>query len=114
ELFHVINHTTKDRLHPTDPRMTAYDKGEKLADHFAGCLLMPKQHVKALAGEGLNPSDLADTFGVSLRAMTVRLTMLGVAEPPPPAAPPANSFRRVVTPAGHLSAPWPSVEGEAA
>lgn len=98
ELFHVINHTTKDRLHPADARLSAYDKGEKLADHFAGCLLMPKRHVKALAGQGLDERALADTFSVSQRAIHVRLTLLGVTEPTPRCVRPVNSFRRAVKP----------------
>jgi Zn-dependent peptidase ImmA (M78 family) len=107
ELFHVINHTTKSWLHPADARMNAYDKGEKLADYFAGCLLMPKRHVKALHGRGLDPKALADTFGVSRRAMQVRLDQLGVTEPMPRCVQTTNSYRRVVKPANYYSRSLP-------
>jgi Zn-dependent peptidase ImmA (M78 family) len=100
ELFHVLNHSTRHHLHPADVRLDAYTKGERLADHFAGCLLMPKRHVKALAAQGLSAGALADAFGVSVRAMIVRLTLLGITEPTPRCVRPVNSYRRVVKPYG--------------
>jgi Zn-dependent peptidase ImmA (M78 family) len=98
ELFHIINHTTKEWLHPGDSYNSAHATGEKLADYFAGCLLMPKRHVKSLTGCGFTPRQLADTFRVSLRAVEVRLAQLGVTEPLPHCVRPVNSYRRVVKP----------------
>ncbi len=112
ELFHIINHTTKQWLHPGSARISAYDLGEHLADYFAGCLLMPKRHVKSLHGYGLKPQELAEAFDVSLRAMTVRLDQLGISEPLPRCVwPPANSYRRVVKP---YMRPLPRTERAAA
>lgn len=98
ELFHIINHHTKQWLHPTDHRHSAHRKGEQLADYFAGCLLMPKRHVKALHAQRLDVQGLADAFSVSVRAMTVRLAQLGITEPTPRCIWPSNSYRRVVKP----------------
>ncbi len=98
ELFHIINHTTRQRLHPGDSCASAYDQGEHLADYFAGCLLMPKRYVKSLHGYGLKVHELAEAFDVSLRAMTVRLDQLGITDPLPRCVWPVNSYRRVVKP----------------
>lgn len=93
ELFHVINHTTKDALHPDDPI-----RAEQLADYFAGCVLMPKLLVKRYVGRGENSHQLAERFGVSLPAVAVRLSQLGVSEPVRRCAPPTTSYRRAVRP----------------
>jgi predicted transcriptional regulator len=98
ELFHIINHTTKEWLQPGDGYLSAHDSGEKLADYFAGCLLMPKRYVKSLSGHGFTATQLANTFGVSVRAVQVRLAQLGVTEPLPRCVRPVNSYRRVVKP----------------
>jgi hypothetical protein len=111
ELFHIINHTTKEWLHPGDGYFNAHDTGEKLADYFAGCLLMPKRYVKSLSGGGLDPTQLAETFGVSVRAVQVRLAQLGITEPMPRCVRPINSYRRVVKP---YARQFPRVEGLAA
>jgi predicted transcriptional regulator len=111
ELFHIINHTTRQWLHPGNDDISAYDQGEHLADYFAGCLLMPKRHVKSLHGWGLKPDELAEAFDVSLRAMNVRLQQLGLTEPLPRCVWPVNSYRRVVKP---YLRPVPESEGAAA
>jgi Zn-dependent peptidase ImmA (M78 family) len=98
ELFHIINHTTKEWLHPGDGYFSPHESGEKLADYFAGCLLMPKRYIKSLVGYGFTPAQLADTFGVSVRAVQVRLAQLGITEPLPRCIRPVNSYRRVVKP----------------
>ncbi|MEX5710560.1 ImmA/IrrE family metallo-endopeptidase [Parafrankia sp. FMc6] len=50
---------------------------ERVCDHFAGCLLMPKRMVKKLWRRGIrDPEDLADYFQVSRAAMGVRLQVL--------------------------------------
>ncbi len=83
ELFHIINHTTGAQMHPDLPSQPGILKAERLADYFAGCLLMPKRHVKRLSGEGRGLELLADEFSVSPRAMQVRLSQLGLVEPVP-------------------------------
>ncbi len=87
ELFHIINHHNKDRLHPDTKRFTGYDTGERLADYFAACLLMPKRYVKSLAGQGLTLTELAATFDVSTTAMDIRLQQLRIAGQRPPRHP---------------------------
>jgi Zn-dependent peptidase ImmA (M78 family) len=81
EIFHAINYPTEQWLCWPEYWRSAATKSEKLAEYFGGCLLMPKNHVKRLSGEGLDPGDLADTFGVSLRAVEVRLSQLQVRDP---------------------------------
>ncbi len=83
ELKHVLDHTTKQWTCWDEPWRSGADKAERLADYFAGCLLMPKRHVKRLFGAGPDSQALADAFGVSLRAMTVRLSQLGLIDPRP-------------------------------
>jgi predicted transcriptional regulator len=49
---------------------------EQLADYFAGCLLLPAVHVRRYLTQGYGIEDLADLFGVSTRAVEVRLSQL--------------------------------------
>ena len=89
ELFHIINHTTGAQMHPDLPSQPGTLRAERLADYFAGCLLMPKRHVKRLSGEGRDLEQLADEFSVSPRAMQVRLSQLGLVEAVPRCVPPS-------------------------
>ncbi len=81
EFKHVLDHTTKhhlygDTLH--DPR--ASDQAERVADHFAACLLMPKRWLKREWFEnGQRLAPLAHELQVSPRALSVRLWHLGLA-----------------------------------
>lgn len=79
ELAHVVNHTTKDFL-CAPGYVSSEEKGERLADYFAACLLMPKRHVKRLFGEGRSLTHLASLFQVTPRATAVRLSQLGLTE----------------------------------
>lgn len=84
ELKHVLDYTTRVRLYPDEPGLPASVKSERVADYFAGCLLMPKRHLKRLYGQ--HPGDisyLADAFGVTPRAMQFRLSQLGMTGPTP-------------------------------
>ncbi len=81
ELKHVIDHTTKHLICWDDAYRSAADKAERLADHFAACLLMPKRHVKATWGRTRSIEALADSFGVSVRAARVRASYLGLIDP---------------------------------
>ena len=83
ELHHVLGHTTKQWLCADEAGFPEAAKAERLADYFAGCLLMPKRHVKRLFGEGRSAPELATAFGVSPRAIAVRLSQLGLSEPLP-------------------------------
>ncbi len=78
ELKHVIDHSSRDYTCWDDRMQTANQKGERLADYFAACLLMPKRHVKSLWGKYRNVQVLADRFSVSSAAMSVRLSQLGL------------------------------------
>jgi Zn-dependent peptidase ImmA (M78 family) len=80
ELWHIINYRTTDFLCPGNRFTSSSAQAERLADYFSGCLHMPKQHLKRLVGEGLDAADLADTFGVSVPAVTVRLNQLGFSQ----------------------------------
>lgn len=83
EFKHVLDHTTRQWLCPPELGMSTETKSERLADYFAGCLLMPKRHVKKLFGERVSIENLAAAFGVTKRAMQVRLSQLGLTEPTP-------------------------------
>jgi Zn-dependent peptidase ImmA (M78 family) len=74
ELGHIIAFGNEDRLlaHSSNPTV----RREQLAEYFAGCLLMPAIHVRRLVAQGYGPDDLADLFGVSLRAVEVRLSQV--------------------------------------
>ncbi len=82
EYKHIVDHGATDRLYPDRRRRTAGDQAEQAADYFAGCVLMPKRLMKRLWGRGLQrPAWLARYFGVSERALEVRLAQLGLVEP---------------------------------
>lgn len=59
----------------------ASDLKEMEANHFAASLLMPRKFVESIAKRKIVPSwripELAKTFGVSMEAMTFRLSNLG-------------------------------------
>jgi Zn-dependent peptidase ImmA (M78 family) len=102
ELKHVLDYTTRQRLYPDEPGLPASVKSERLADYFAGCLLMPKRHVKRLFGQ--HPGDLqtlADAFGVTPKAMHFRLAQLGLTQVTPrcgtpKALRPTSMYRRKI------------------
>lgn len=78
ELFHIINYWTGERLHPGTPWVGARTQAERLADYFAGCLLMPEAEITRLAQDGVTPREMAKTFQVSTGAIAVRLSQLGL------------------------------------
>jgi len=74
EFKHIIDHGHTNRLYGGDRDRTAAQQSEAAADYFAGCSLVPKRELKAVWGRGLQrPSELADYFGVSAQAVSVRL-----------------------------------------
>lgn len=55
---------------------------EYIADYFAGCVLVPKRLLQRAFFDGIqHPSDLAQLFDVSSKAIRVRLLQVGLAEP---------------------------------
>lgn len=82
EFKHVIDHTVR-HLIVGDKKvgLTGDAMAEKVADYFAACVLMPKAWVKrTFFNEGIQSTDaLADLFQVSPKAMSVRLSQLGLA-----------------------------------
>jgi hypothetical protein len=98
ELFHIINYWHGSQLHPGDGRVSARTQAERLADYFAGCLLMPERDVRRLARQDQASDTLAQRFQVSTRAMEVRLSQLGLSEPQPRCSTPTHlEVRREVT-----------------
>ena len=81
ELFHVINYPTLDFLLPGEKQFSP--RAERLAEYFGGCLLAPKRHLLRLAGQGETEDSLAATFGISHRAINVRLQQLHLKDTPP-------------------------------
>ena len=80
ELKHIVDHPRLRSLPPTNHPQAHYET-ELLCDYFAGCLLMPRSWVKKAYGDGVqNVTHLAELFQVSTRAMTVRLSQLGLGE----------------------------------
>jgi len=76
ELKHVLDHPLVDVIY------AGPEAAEQMADQFAGCLLMPRRILKRAWGQGTQSlSDLADLFGVSERAVAVRLEHLGLRAP---------------------------------
>jgi Zn-dependent peptidase ImmA (M78 family) len=82
EFKHVIDHTVRHLiLGDKKLGLTAEAMAEKVADYFAACVLMPKTWVKrAFFNEGIHSTEaLAELFHVSPKAMSVRLSQLGLA-----------------------------------
>lgn len=103
EYKHIIDHADVALLYRDLPRSERTTMIERICDHFAGCLLMPRPWVESTYARGLrHPMHLAQIFGVSPSAMGVRLTQLGITRPTPRCAtpgtwagrPPWNASRR--------------------
>ena len=81
EFKHIIDHTTKGYLYGTGIAVEAAERSERAADYFAACLLMPKQYVKRLWGQGVQrPQQLARHFDVSVQALRYRLDQCGLTD----------------------------------
>ncbi len=81
ELKHIIDYTQVDTIYRElgygDAREQAH-RIERIADHFAACLLMPRPWLQQAWEAGAQDiTQLADRFSVTSRAMTVRLNYLG-------------------------------------
>ena len=88
EFKHILDHRFVNLIYSGFPEADRQHMVEQICDYFAGCLLMPRPWLKRLFFAGLNQiTELADTFGVSQAAMTVRLNQIGVLDPVPRCAP---------------------------
>jgi hypothetical protein len=84
EFKHVLDAPFMSFLYPDLAGMNSEDRRERVADYFAGTLLMPKLWVNRAWTSGIQrlPS-LAQRFGVSQSAMRVRLMQIGLVGPLP-------------------------------
>lgn len=81
EFKHVLDSPYIAALYPADMGQSADDRAERICDHFAGCLLMPRPWVKRAWAQGMQDADrLAAHFDVSRPAMEVRLRQIGLTE----------------------------------
>ncbi len=82
EYKHILDHPFGDYIEPKSIKGSMETHGqlaERVADHFAACVLMPKAWVKtAFCSRTQNIAELADLFEVSPRAMNFRLSQLGL------------------------------------
>jgi hypothetical protein len=75
---HVFGNYIKDSVVKGETE-THVQLAERVADHFAACVLMPKGWVKtAFCSRTQKISELAELFDVSPKAMNFRLTQLGL------------------------------------
>lgn len=84
EFKHVLDHPTRHLIHGDRRAGLASERvSEKVADYFAACVLMPKAWVKtAFYNERVQSVEaLAEMFQVSPKAMSFRLSQLGLAAP---------------------------------
>lgn len=98
EFKHVVDHLHKVWFYGVTPAAT--DLAERGADYFAGCLLIPKQHLKALFCTGRNVEELARIFGATPSAVAVRLSQVGLIDPAPRCLPPSGRIARSTHGAG--------------
>ena len=101
ELKHVIDHPAVNSIYAGD------QQAEHLADYFAACLLMPRRYVRSVWYDGMQSlAALSEHFGVSERAMAIRLQHLGLRNPAPrhralpdkPSAQKRRRYERAATP----------------
>jgi Zn-dependent peptidase ImmA (M78 family) len=79
EFKHIIDHGNARTLYMSEGKWSADQQAERIADYFAGCALVPRRQLKAAWGSGIQRlADLAAYFGVSERAMSVRLGQTGL------------------------------------
>jgi Zn-dependent peptidase ImmA (M78 family) len=63
---------------------STHDRAERVAEHFAACLLMPRMWLKRDWGRGLQDvTALARRYKVSTTAMRIRLEQIGLVNPQP-------------------------------
>jgi Zn-dependent peptidase ImmA (M78 family) len=87
EFKHIIDHGRRHLLYRGTRRTTPETQAERVADYFAGCLLVPRRLLTRAWRNGVHKtSDLARLFQVSEQAISVRLrqTRLVQRTPCPP------------------------------
>lgn len=93
EFKHIIDHRDVDVLYRDLPREQRQLLIERVCDHFAGSLLMPRAWIERTMARGIrDPIQLAQVFNTSPSAMNVRLTQLGLIRPTPRCAPRASTW----------------------
>jgi hypothetical protein len=99
EWKHLLDYTTSNVIYRNlgHGNLRLRDRQvERVADHFAACLLMPRMWVKRAWTNGIQDmASLAGLFMVSEDAIRVRLTYLGLLDDDP--RPVRSYFRRVST-----------------
>jgi Zn-dependent peptidase ImmA (M78 family) len=88
EIKHVLDDALLDEirgpLYPATPSLSAEAWTERVCDHFAACLLIPKMLVRGDWTSGLQHTGrLARRYHVSAQAMRIRLEHLGLLDPVP-------------------------------
>jgi Zn-dependent peptidase ImmA (M78 family) len=84
EAKHILDHRFVALMYSSFPDSERRDMIERICDYFAGCLLMPRPWVKSIYCSGVQHlPELAQRFGVSQAAMSVRLKQIGLVEPTP-------------------------------
>jgi Zn-dependent peptidase ImmA (M78 family) len=79
EFKHIIDHTHRHLLYRGDSKHSAQQQAERVADYFAGCLLVPATQLTQLYYQGVHrPSELSPHFQVSPRAIQYRLKQVGL------------------------------------
>lgn len=83
ELKHVLDAPFGEVLYPDWRGLSAEERTEQVANHFAACLLMPKAWVQRTYFDHgvMSLPRLATSFAVSQAAMRYRLESLGVVAP---------------------------------
>lgn len=93
ELKHIIDHRFSGPIFSSFPERDRRRLAEQICDYFAGCLLMPRPWLKTTYAGGLQhlPS-LAEHFDVSIAAVQVRLSQIGMLDPLPRCGRPATDW----------------------
>jgi len=83
EFKHVLDSPFSTFLYLDHQGVTSSERGEQVADYFAGCLLMPRLWVRRAWREGMHSIPaLSRQFAVSQSAMQVRLLQIGLTAAP--------------------------------
>jgi predicted transcriptional regulator len=82
ELKHILDHPFFEIIYPDAHHDEHHRSVERLADYFAGNLLMPRDWVEEAFTQTNHLSDLAWRFHVSRTAMATRLNQLGLQPQP--------------------------------
>lgn len=95
EFKHILDHRFVQLIYSGLPEKERHEMVEQVCDYFAGCLLMPRPWVKRIYCSGVQHiPELAQMFGVSTAAMTVRLNQVGLVDPTPRCLPVASDWTR--------------------